>query len=309
MDKGKLVVLGSINADHVLNIRQFPQPGETVMGSHYNVAFGGKGANQAVAAGRSGADVSFIACVGSDDIGERVRNQLASDQIDTRPIEAIADTTTGVALIFVNEEAENVIGIDAGANKALTPEYLERYKQQIIEASALLMQLESPLESVIAAARIAKDHQTQVILNPAPACELPDELLSLVDMITPNETEAEKLTGVKVSSSEDAARAAQVLHDKGIATVIITLGSKGVWLSQQGQGKNVPGFKVKAVDTIAAGDTFNGALVTALLEGTPMDQSVRFAHAAAAIAVTRAGAQSSVPWRHEIDDFLAHQES
>jgi ribokinase len=229
MDKGKLVVLGSINADHVLNIRQFPQPGETVMGSHYNVAFGGKGANQAVAAGRSGADVSFIACVGSDDIGERVRKQLASDQIDTRQIEAIADTTTGVALIFVNEEAENVIGIDAGANKALTPEYLERYKQQIIEASALLMQLESPLESVIAAARIAKDHQTQVILNPAPACELPDELLSLVDMITPNETEAEKLTGVKVSSSEDAARAAQVLHDKGIATVIITLGSKGVW--------------------------------------------------------------------------------
>ncbi|CAM3790165.1 ribokinase [Rouxiella silvae] len=309
MDKGKLVVLGSINADHVLNIRQFPQPGETVMGSHYNVAFGGKGANQAVAAGRSGADISFIACVGSDDIGERVRKQLASDNIDTRPVEAIADTTTGVALIFVNADAENVIGIDAGANKALTPEYLARYQQQIIDASALLMQLESPLESVIAAARIAHDNGTQVILNPAPACELPDELLSLVDMITPNETEAEKLTGVKVITADDAACAAKVLHAKGIATVIITLGSKGVWLSQQGEGKSVPGFSVKAVDTIAAGDTFNGALVTALLEGKPMDQSVRFAHAAAAIAVTRAGAQSSVPWRHEIDDFLTHQES
>ncbi|MEG3133459.1 ribokinase [Rouxiella sp. T17] len=309
MDKGKLVVLGSINADHVLNVRQFPQPGETVMGSHYNVAFGGKGANQAVAAGRSGADISFIACVGSDDIGERVRQQLADDQIDTRSIEAIPETTTGVALIFVNEEAENVIGIDAGANNALTPDYLQRYQQQIIDASALLMQLESPLESVIAAARLAHQHNTQVILNPAPACELPDALLSLVDIITPNETEAEKLTGIKVDSDQAAARAAQVLHDKGIATVIITLGSKGVWLSQQGNGKIVPGFKVKAVDTIAAGDTFNGALVTALLEGTAMDQSVRFAHAAAAIAVTRSGAQSSVPWRHEIDDFLARQEA
>ncbi|EIC83950.1 ribokinase [Serratia sp. M24T3] len=309
MDKGKLVVLGSINADHVLNVRQFPQPGETVMGSQYNVAFGGKGANQAVAAGRSGADISFIACVGSDEIGERVRNQLASDNIDTRPIEAIKDTTTGVALIFVNAEGENVIGIDAGANKSLTPEYLQRYQQHIVDASALLMQLESPLESVIAAARIAHENNTQVILNPAPACELPDELLSLVDMITPNETEAEKLTGVKVSTADDAARAAKMLHDKGIATVIITLGSKGVWLSQQGEGRSVPGFKVKAVDTIAAGDTFNGALITGLLEGKPMDQAVRFAHAAAAIAVTRAGAQPSVPWRNEIDDFLARQES
>jgi len=307
MGKGKLVVLGSINADHILNVRQFPQPGETVIGSQYNVAFGGKGANQAVAAGRSGADISFIACVGSDDIGERIRKQLASDHIDTRPVEAIANMTTGVALIFVNAEAENVIGIDAGANKALTPAYLDRYQQQIVEASALLMQLESPLESVIAAAHLARQHNTQVILNPAPACELPDTLLSLVDIITPNETEAEKLTGVKVTSEDDAARAAQILHDKGIATVMITLGSKGVWLSQQGQGKNIPGFKVKAVDTIAAGDTFNGALVTALLEEKPMDAAVRFAHAA--IAVTRAGAQASVPWRHEIDDFLAHQES
>ena len=309
MKTGKLVVLGSINADHILNINHFPQPGETVIGKQYTVAFGGKGANQAVAAGRSGADISFIACVGDDDIGERVRKQLASDHIDTQPIEAIEDTTTGVALIFVNAEGENVIGIDAGANKAVTPEYLDRYKQQVIGASALLMQLESPLETVIAAAKIAKDNGTQVILNPAPACELPDELLARVDMITPNETEAEKLTGIKVDNNEDAARAAKALHDKGIGTVIITLGSKGVWLSQNGEGKLVAGFRVKAVDTIAAGDTFNGALVTALLEGKPMDSAVRFAHAAAAIAVTRPGAQPSVPWRKEIDDFLAQQEA
>ncbi|MBB6116943.1 ribokinase [Rahnella inusitata] len=309
MKTGKLVVLGSINADHILNINHFPQPGETVIGKQYTVAFGGKGANQAVAAGRSGADISFIACVGDDDIGERVRKQLASDQIDTRPVEAIKDATTGVALIFVNAEGENVIGIDAGANNAVTPEYLDRYKQQVIEASALLMQLESPLDTVIAAAKIAKEHDTQVILNPAPACELPDELLSRVDIITPNETEAEKLTGINVDNNEDAARAAKALHDKGIATVIITLGSKGVWLSQNGEGKLVAGFRVKAVDTIAAGDTFNGALVTALLEGKQMDSAVRFAHAAAAIAVTRPGAQPSVPWRKEIDDFLAQQEA
>ncbi|PVD40808.1 ribokinase [Serratia liquefaciens] len=308
MATGKLVVLGSINADHILNIEQFPRPGETVIGKQYKVAFGGKGANQAVAAGRSGADIAFIACVGADDIGERVRQQLASDRIDTQPIEAIADSTTGVALIFVNAEGENVIGIDAGANAAVTPDYLARYQQKVIDADALLMQLESPLETVIAAASLAKQHQTQVILNPAPARELPDDLLATIDMITPNETEAQRLTGIAVNDDNDAARAAQALHDKGIATVIITLGSRGVWLSENGNGKLIPGFKVKAVDTIAAGDTFNGALVTALLEGKTMADAVRFAHAAAAIAVTRPGAQPSVPWREEIDAFLQQQE-
>lgn len=307
METAKLVVLGSINADHILNIKQFPQPGETVIGQQYKVAFGGKGANQAVAAGRSGADIAFIACVGADDIGERIRQQLASDRIDTQPIEAIADSTTGVALIFVNAEGENVIGIDAGANAAVTPDYLNRYQQKIIDADALLMQLESPLETVIAAAQLAKQNHTKVILNPAPACELPDELLAMIDMITPNETEAQRLTGVAVNNDADAERAANILHGKGIGCVIITLGSRGVWLSENGKGKLVPGFKVKAVDTIAAGDTFNGALVTALLEGKVMSDAVRFAHAAAAIAVTRPGAQPSVPWREEIDAFLQQQ--
>lgn len=308
MKSGKLVVLGSINADHILNLAQFPRPGETVIGKQYGVAFGGKGANQAVAAGRSGADIEFIACVGADDIGERIRQQLIKDRIDVSAVEAISGQTTGVALIFVNGEAENMIGIHAGANAAVTPDYLNRYQQKIIDASALLMQLESPLETVTAAARLAHDHGTKVILNPAPACSLPDELLSLVDMITPNETEAQILTGVAVETEDDAQRAAQVLHDKGIATVLITLGSRGVWLSEQGKGQRIPGFRVKAVDTIAAGDTFNGALVTALLESRPMEAAVKFAHAAAAIAVTRHGAQPSVPWREEIDAFLNAQE-
>jgi ribokinase len=304
---GKLVVLGSINADHILNLESFPTPGETVTGNQYQVAFGGKGANQAVAAGRSGADIAFIACTGDDDTGERVRQQLANDRIDVAPVSVIPGESTGVALIFVNGEGENVIGIHAGANAALSPALVEAQKTRIAQADALLMQLESPLESVLLAAKIAHQHQTQVILNPAPARELSDELLALVDIITPNETEAEKLTGIRVENDDDAAKAAQALHAKGIDTVIITLGSRGVWASVKGEGQRVAGFKVQAIDTIAAGDTFNGALITALLEEKPLNEAIRFAHAAAAIAVTRKGAQPSVPWREEIDEFLNQQ--
>ena len=304
---GNLVVLGSINADHILNLNSFPTPGETVTGSHYQVAFGGKGANQAVAAGRSGANIAFIACTGDDDIGERVRKQLASDNIDIAPVSVISGEATGVALIFVNAEGENVIAIHAGANAALSPALVEAQHDRIAQASALLMQLESPIESVLAAAKIARRHNTTVALNPAPARELPDELLSLVDIITPNETEAEKLTGIRVENDEDAAKAALALHTKGIHTVLITLGSRGVWASVNGEGHRVPGLKVDAVDTIAAGDTFNGALITALLEETPLPEAIRFAHAAAAIAVTRKGAQPSVPWREEIEAFLGQQ--
>ncbi len=303
----KLAVLGSINADHILNLTHFPRPGETVIGKQYQIAFGGKGANQAVAAGRAGADIAFIACVGADDIGERIRQQLQQDRIDTAPVEIVADEATGVAMIFVNGEGENNIGIYSGANAALTPACVDRHQQVIADAEALLMQLESPLESVLAAAKIARANATQVILNPAPATHLSDEMLALIDIITPNETEAEILTGIAVKSDEDAAHAAQALHDKGISTVLITLGRRGVWLSEQGTGVRIPGFNVQAIDTIAAGDTFNGAFITARLEGVAMHDAVRFAHAAAAIAVTRPGAQPSVPWRTEIDNFLQQQ--
>ncbi|NRN29235.1 ribokinase [Photorhabdus heterorhabditis] len=309
MSTAKLAVVGSINADHILNLESFPRPGETVIGKQYQIAFGGKGANQAVAASRSGADITFIACVGQDDIGSRVCQQLAMDNIKISSIEAIEGETTGVALILVNQQGENVIGINAGANAALTPEYFHRYQNIIKEADALLIQLESPLETVQLAAETAKQNNTKVILNPAPAQKLSDQLLSLVDIITPNETEAEYLTGITVKDNSDAEKAAQVLHSKGIETVIITLGSRGAWLSEKGQnGKHVPGLKVKVVDTIAAGDTFNGALVTALLEGKEMLSAVRFAHSAAAIAVTRQGAQPSIPWRNEIDVFLTEQD-
>ncbi|NDJ55640.1 ribokinase [Enterobacteriaceae bacterium 4M9] len=305
---GQLVVLGSINADHILNLERFPSPGETLTGHRYQVAFGGKGANQAVAAGRSGADIAFIACVGDDDTGERVRQQLQKDRIDIAPVRVVKGEATGVALIFVNGDGENVIGIHAGANSSLSPEMVQAERERIRGARALLMQLESPLESVLAAAKIARESDTLTVLNPAPARALSDELLALIDIITPNETEAEGLTGVTVKDDASAAQAAQVLHEKGINTVLITLGKRGVWLSENGNGQRIPGFTVKAVDTIAAGDTFNGALVTAILEGQALVHAIRFAHAAAAIAVTREGAQPSVPWREEIDAFLAKQE-
>ena len=303
----RVYVTGNITVDETWSIPDIPKKGASIHGIKVSQDIGGKGANQAVAAGRSGANIAFIACTGDDDIGESVRKQLAKDNIDIAPISVISGESTGVALIFVNGEGENVIGIHAGANAALSPALVEAQHERIAQASALLMQLESPIESVLAAAKIAHQNKTMVALNPAPARELSDELLALVDIITPNETEAEKLTGIRVENDEDAAKAAQALHAKGIHTVLITLGSRGVWASVNGEGQRVPGFKVEAVDTIAAGDTFNGALITALLEETPLPEAIRFAHAAAAIAVTRKGAQPSVPWREEIEAFLSQQ--
>lgn len=305
MNKVKeLVVLGSVNIDHILNVQDFPKPGQTVHGDQYQVAYGGKGANQAVAAGRSGANISFIACIGEDDIACRVKEQFIVDHINVDAVQQIPGESTGVALIFVNKSAENVIAINSGANKALTPEFVTQHKSKIINASILLMQLESPLESVLLAAKIAKENQTKVILNPAPACFLPDELLSLIDVITPNETEAEVLTGVRIDNTEDAAKACEILHNKGIQTVLITMGSRGVWLSHNQQGQLIPAFVVHAIDTIGAGDTFNGAFMTALLEDKDIVDAIKFGNAAAAISVTRKGAQPSVPWRQEIDEFI-----
>jgi ribokinase len=301
----KLVTLGSVNIDHILNLDHFPHPGETVSGNQYRIAFGGKGANQAVAAGRAGADITFLACIGADDPGKNILRQFREDGIQTDCIKRIEDEATGTALIFVNAQGENIIGINAGANACLNNDYVEYNRKHIEQADILLMQLETPLDSIRHAARIARDHHTYVILNPAPAQKLDDELLATLDMITPNETEIEILTGIKILNDEDADKACSILHEKGVGTVIITLGSRGAWISEQNkEGYLLPGFKVSAVDTIAAGDTFNGSLATALLEGLPLDEAVRFAHAAAAIAVTRRGAQPSVPWRHEIDAFL-----
>ncbi|MDY4281192.1 MAG: ribokinase [[Pasteurella] mairii] len=302
----KLTVLGSINADHVISVAHFVKPGETLTGRDYHIAFGGKGANQAVAAARLGAVVSFIACIGADDIGRNMKQAFAQDGIAVHSVVEIADETTGIAMIQVADSGENSIVISAGANAALDAQIVAQFRDDITQADYLLMQLETPLSAVQNAAELAKAQGTFVILNPAPARPLSDEMLALVDMITPNETEAEILTGIAVTDEQSAAKAAQVFHQKGIHTVLITLGSKGVYVSQKetGQGKIVAGFRVQAVDTTAAGDTFNGALVTALAEGKTLEDAIRFAHAAAAISVTRKGAQPSIPYRQETLDFL-----
>lgn len=303
----KLTVLGSINADHVISVPHFAKPGETLIGYGYHINYGGKGANQAVAAARLGAQVSFIGCIGDDDIGREMKRAFEKDGIDTQAIVSVSGETTGIAMIQVADSGENSIVISAGANAALNESLVEAFSRQIIEADYLLMQLETPLNAIIKAAKLAKQQGTRVVLNPAPAQPLPDELLAYVDIITPNETEAELLTGVTVTDEKSAVESARVFHAKGIPTVLITLGSKGVYVSEQGNGRIIAGFRVEAKDTTAAGDTFNGGLITALLEHKPMAEAIRFAHAAAAISVTRKGAQPSIPSRAETLAFLVQQ--
>ena len=303
----KLVVLGSVNADHVLQVTDFPRPGETVTGRGYRIVPGGKGANQAVAAARLGAPVSFIARIGDDAIGQQMRQGFEQDGIDVSAVELDETLPTGIAIIYVSDEGENSIGISAEANGALSPAMVKRHEAMIADAHTLLLQLEVPLESVFEAAKLARSHGTRVVLNPAPARPLPAELLALVDLITPNQTEAELLTGVKVSDEASAAQAAARFHQMGIGEVMITLGSQGVYCSNGRQQALIPGFRVEAVDTTAAGDTFNGALLAAELAGADFHEAVRFAHGAAALSVTRFGAQSSIPSKQEVDTFLQAQ--
>ncbi|MCG9681268.1 ribokinase [Vibrio sp. Isolate23] len=300
----KLVVLGSVNADHVLQVPSFPRPGETLHGRNYQVIPGGKGANQAVAAARLNADTGFIACVGDDAFGINIRENFKMDNINIAGVKMQPNCPTGIAMIQVAESGENSICISAEANAKLTDDVIEVDLERIRQANYLLMQLETPMCGIEKAAQVAKASRTNVILNPAPARELSDELLACIDVITPNETEAEVLTGVTVIDNESAQEAANALHRKGIEIVLITLGAKGVWLSQNGRGELIPGFRVEATDTTAAGDTFNGALVTGLLEDLPLESAIKFAHAAAAISVTRFGAQTSIPSRAEVDAFL-----
>lgn len=315
-NKRNLVILGSINADHVIQVPDFPRAGETLFGHNYRIAYGGKGANQAVAVARTREqtqiNTQFIGCVGEDLIGNEMCQAFAKDGIDISPIFVEAKQTTGIAMIQVSERGENSIVISAGANACLTPDKIEQCTSLLNHADWLLMQLESPVESLLQAAKIAKKSGAKIALNPAPARELPSELLGLIDLITPNETETELLTKVKVNDYTSACQAANIFHQQGIAHVIITLGAKGVFFSQQ-QGNTtqqqlIKGFKVIAQDTTAAGDTFNGALLSMLLEQGDWQKAIRFAQAAAAISVTRAQAQPSIPYREEVFAFLAQQD-
>lgn len=300
-----IVVAGSSNTDMILQVDHIPRPGETILGGRFSMAAGGKGANQAVSAARAGGQVAFLGRVGNDLFGQQALAGLDRDGIDVQGVLRDPAEPSGVALIFVAESGENAIGVASGANGALSPRDIEAAARRIAAAEVLVMQLEIPLETVVRAAEIAAQHAVRVILDPAPAQPLSRELLRNVDWLTPNEHEAEQLTGIAVTDAASAARAAEALRKEGAGGVIVTLGAGGALVSSNELTGAVPGHPVEAVDTTAAGDCFNGALAVALAEGAPIDRAVRFANAAAALSVTRLGAQPSVPTRPEIDQRLA----
>jgi ribokinase len=305
MSNPHIVVVGSSNTDMIIKMERIPRPGETIIGGEFFTAAGGKGANQAVGAARAGGSVTFIARVGKDQLGELAVVGFARDGINVNYIVRDPLVASGVALIFVGKDGENSIAVASGANEKLSPQDVLNARGAFSEAGAVVMQLETPIETIQTAAEIGAQACARVILNPAPAQPLPDALLRHVSILTPNETEAELLTGIKIASLETAAQAAKVLLKRGVQTVILTLGSQGAWVATREMGNHVPAFKVNAVDTTAAGDIFNGALAVALVEGKALLEAVRFANAAAALSVTKHGAQPSAPRRKEIEALLA----
>lgn len=298
-----ILVIGSSNTDLVVRTENLPKPGETLLGGTFFVNPGGKGANQAVASARLGDNVTFCCMTGQDDYGRAARELFRGEGIDTNYVFSTPDSASGIALITVDAKGENSIVVASGANSKLTPEDIDRIGD-FGTYDIVLCQLEIPLETVCHAARRVKLSGGRFVLNPAPACRLPESLLSDVDILTPNETEAELLSGVHITDRHSAVRAAEALSEKGVSIVIITLGSKGVLVYREGKPEFLPAFKVEAVDTTAAGDVFNGALCVALAEGKELQEAICFAQAASAIAVTRAGAQQSAPTRVDVENLL-----
>jgi ribokinase len=301
-----IVVIGSSNTDLVLSVSHIPKPGETIIGHNFKQVAGGKGANQACAVASFCKETIFLATVGNDGFGKEAVTHFIKRGVNTDYIKEIPGQQSGIALIFVDDSAQNSIGVASGANSALSTDYIIENQKVIELAKYILVQLETPVESILEASRIAAANNIPFVLNPAPAPknELPAELYKNTTLITPNETEAEILTGIEVKDEQSAIEAANVLRDKGVSKVIITLGKQGVFLSDGRIQKMISGYKVKAVDTTAAGDTFNGALVAALSIGKSMEGAINFANAAAAVSVTREGAQTSIPSMEEVESFL-----
>jgi len=300
----KIVVVGSSNTDMVVKVPHIPAPGETILGSDFMIIPGGKGANQAVAAARAGADVTFITCVSDDTFGSQSIKNYSQEGINTSYIKVKPGTHSGIALINVGANGENSISVAPGANSFLIPEDIIAYKEAFIGAQYILVQLEIPLKTVEAVIDLAKSEGIPLILNPAPATSVKESLYKKISVLAPNETEAAILAGRQNFSDEDIPEMANALFNKGTKTVILTLGSKGVYLKSEGYDGIIPGYKVKAVDTTAAGDVFNGALAAALAGRMVLEQAVDFAQKAASISVTRMGAQPSAPRHDEINSFL-----
>jgi len=304
----RIVVVGSINVDLVVRVATLPRPGETVLGGRFASVHGGKGANQAVAAARAGGHTTFVARVGDDSMGRAAINAFQAEGIDTDFITVTPECPTGVALILVDAAGENSIAVAGGANDRLSTDDIERARPAIEAADVVLLQLEVPLAAVAHAVTIARAAGKRVILNPAPARPLPAALLGGVDILTPNETEAESLAAQgsdTVASSADTERTAGTLLGLGPRAVVVTLGAAGALVAVAAERTYVPAFPVEPRDTVAAGDVFNGCLAVMLAEGRDLVAATRIAAAAAAISVTREGAQTSAPHRGEIEAFLA----
>lgn len=301
---GKIVVVGSSNTDMIVRVSRFPVSGETIRGDSFMVMQGGKGANQAVAAARSGGDVYFIACVGKDHFGRDSVKSYVNDGINVTGVIYDQDTPSGAALIFVTEAGENAIAVSLGANNKLSPANIEAEQKTIAASDAVLLQLETPFETVVRTAEIAAIENVPVILNPAPATVLPRSFLSKVSYLTPNQSEAEALTGIAVHDEASAKLAAACLLKQGVGTVILTMGRQGALVASQESQVMVQGFHVATVDTTAAGDAFNGAFAVALSEQCEVLEAARFANAAAALTVTQKGTQGAIPMRKDIETLL-----
>ena len=299
---GGILVVGSANMDLVVFSDRFPRPGETILGDRFEMIPGGKGVNQAVCSARLGAETTFLGRMGRDEFHKSLSATMRRDRIDLTYLKSDPHQKTGTALIMVNSQGENEIVVISGSNMSLSKSDVINAERAVENAAIIVTQLEVPTEAVLAAAELARKHNKIFLLNPAPARELPVELYPLTNFITPNETELSTLTGQPVKNAEDILKGARCLLDWGVQNVIVTLGASGVvWVSKNNQ-KKYPAKKVKAVDTTAAGDAFNGAFACAMAEGQTIDEAISFAIKVAAVSVTRVGAQSSMPTRSEVED-------
>lgn len=297
-----ITVIGSINLDRTIRVKQMPKPGETMHTKEIFSAGGGKGANQAVAAKRSEAVTNFIGAIGNDESGEMMRELLSEEGIDLSGVQTLEKQATGQAYIIVDDQGENSIMIHSGANNAFTPQQVKEHAEVIKASDFVVAQFESTLESTIEAFSIAREAGVKTILNPAPALEnVPEELLRVTDMIIPNETETEILTGIQVTDEASLKAAAEHLHQLGIEAVIITIGSKGAFYDVQGRSGIVPAFKVNVVDTTAAGDTFIGAMSSVLEKDfSNLEEAIKYGNKASSVTVQRFGAQPSIPYKNEL---------
>lgn len=302
-----IVVFGSINMDLVTRTHRLPIPGETLTGQTFQTIPGGKGANQAVACARLSAKTTMVGRVGGDVFGKKLKDELAKVGVDHQNVVVDPDSSSGVALIAVEDTAENFIIVIPGANGQIEIQDLHRLEPILIESKVLLLQLEIPVEMVVAAAKLAKDKSVKVILDPAPAQVLPDEIYPLLDIVTPNETEAEMMVGFPIGTKEDASKAAQILKARGVPNVIIKMGSRGAYALMGDQEKYFSSFQVTPVDTVAAGDAFNGALAVALSENHPIEDAIYWGMAGGALSVTKEGAQPSMAERDELLTLIEGQ--